>query len=283
MIDKSMYLHKKNKESTDRLNNKLVSKAYKEELIDFYKRFEEDSLLPDLIGKSVEVNEFQFPEIYEIVKEQSSKLNIGIPKIYVYESFYYDINAEGCENPWLQISSKTLEDFTKKELEFSIGRQLCHIKEDNIRYEVLCEQFSKALGIVGQFGTQALSFIPGLSMVSGEALEVYASSFKLTACQWSRVSEYSADNCGYLLCNDLESSISAIKKQILNSKKLSDEMKVASFIKQSVDINQLESPVSIYSILDEQIPYGPFRIKELIKFASSSTTKNNIKRISTLK
>lgn len=274
MIDRKIYIHRKIEEVTNRLNNKLISEEYKDQLMDFYRRFEENSLLPDLIGKSVEVNEYQFSYIYDIVKKQAKKLTIDTPKIYIYESFFYDVNAEGCDSPWIQISSKTLEDFTDKELEFAIGRQMCHIKENHIRYEVLCEQFSKALGIVGQFGTQALSFIPGLSVVSGEALEVYASSFKLTACQWSRVAEYTADNCAYLLCNDLEASVSAIKKQILNSKKLSDEMKLKSFINQSININKLDSPVSIYSVLDEQIPYGPFRIKELIKFASKERTKN---------
>lgn len=277
MLDRNIYVHKKEAESINRLNSKLVSQEYRLQLIDFYRNFEENSILPDLIGKSVEVNEYQFKYVYDIIKKQANQLSIDIPKVYIYESFFYDVNAEGLDNPWIQISSKTLEDFTVKELEFAIGRQMCHIKENHIKYEILCEQFSKALGIVGQFGTEAISFIPGMAIVGGEALEVYSSSFKLTACQWSRVSEYTADNCAYLLCDDIEASISTIKKQVLNSKRLSDEMRLKSFINQSININKLESPVSVYSVLDEQIPYGPFRIKELIKFASKNSTKEYIR------
>lgn len=51
-------------------------------------------------------------------------------------------------------------------------------------------------------------------------------------------------------------------------------------IKQADVINSMTSPISIYSILDEQIPYGPFRIKELIGFASSIETKKNILKVS---
>lgn len=277
MITVDMYIHKMEKEATGNLDKRLISDYYKNQLIDFYRRFEESSLLPDLIGKSVEANEEQFSNIYYIINELSNKLSIKTPKVYIYESFFYDVNAEGYDEPWIQISSKTLEDFTESELKFSIGRQLCHIKENHIKYEILCEQFSKALGIVGQIGGSLVSPIPGMAVVSGEALEIYSSAFKLRACQWSRISEYTADNCGYLLCRDIDASISSIKKQILNSNKLANEMKLKSFIKQADHINSMESPISVYSILDEQIPYGPFRIKELLKFASSNNTKKCIR------
>jgi len=279
MINRNMYIHKKEDEVTKKLNESLISEEYKEQLIDFYRKFDEQMLLPDLVGKSVEINEYQFPHIYDIVKKQARILNIQIPKIYVFESFYYEVNAEGYDIPWIQLSSKTLEDFSKKELEFAIGRQMCHIKEDHIKYEILCEQFSKAIRIVGQVGVGAFSFIPAGSTITGEALEVYASRFKLTSCQWSRISEYTADNCGYLLCNDIEASISAIKKQIVNSKKLADEMKLSSFVEQTKTINSMNSDISRFSILDEQIPYGPFRIKELIAFSSSIRTKENIRSL----
>ena len=102
----------------------------------------------------------------------------------------------------------------------------------------------------------------------------------MAACQWSRVSEYTADNFAYLICNDINASVSEIMKQILNSKKLAEGMKLKSFLKQADVINSMTSPISIYSILDEQIPYGPFRIKELIGFASSIETKKNILKVS---
>lgn len=280
MIERKMYIHKKEDEVTRNLDNKLISEEYKNQLIEFYKKFEEENLLPDLIGKSVEVNEEQFSELYKVVKKVCKISDTKIPKIYIYESFYYDVNAEGYDNPWIQISSKTLEDFTEKELEFAIARQVCHIKENHIKYEILCEQFSKALGIISQVGTNAVSFIPLASTISKEALDVYSSTFKLAACQWSRVSEYTADNFAYLVCNDINASVSEIMKQILNSKRLAEGMKLKSFLKQADVINSMTSPISIYSILDEQIPYGPFRIKELIGFASSIETKKNILKVS---
>lgn len=277
MIDTGIYLHEREVEFEQRLNNKLISEQVKDELLDFYRRFEEETLLPDLVGKSVEVNEKQFPMIYNIINKHCSALNINIPKAYLYESFYYDVNAEGYDDPWIQISAKTIEDFTIKELEFMIGRQLCHIKNGHIRYEVMCEQFSKALSLAGQLGSDILSLLPGGGTLSSETMEVYAASFKIIASQWSRASEYSADNCGYLLCGDIKAAISAIKKQILNSSILANEMKLYNFINQSKRINEFDSVLSIYSVYDEQIPYGPFRVKELLSFASSQKAKRYIK------
>ena len=85
---REIYIHKKEHEVTNKLNSKLISEEYKSQLIDFYRKFEENSLLPDLIGKSVEVNKYQFPDIYQIVKSQAEILGISIPKIYIYESFF---------------------------------------------------------------------------------------------------------------------------------------------------------------------------------------------------
>jgi len=68
----------------------------------------------------------------------------------------------------------------------------------------------------------ALSFIPGGSVLSSEGFEIYSSKFKIEASTWSRVSEYTADRCAFLICNDIRAAVSAIKKQILNNSMLAE-------------------------------------------------------------
>ena len=270
MNELKKYIHPKEVEITTLLDNQLMSREYQSQLIEMYNLFEEETLVPDLIGKSLEVNDFQMRELYGLVKDISTKLEMPVPSVYVFEGRYCDVNAEGYTKPWIQISTKTLEDFEDDELEYSIARQLVHIRLGHMKYEILCEQFSKSISIASQLGGSIVNFIPGGSVASSEAFEVYAARFKLIASQWSRVSEYTADRCALALCDwNIKSAVSAIKKQILNSRKLSDEMKLQSYLNQTESILRMNTPVAKYSILDEQYPYGPFRIKELISFAST--------------
>lgn len=277
-IEDSIYLrnfaHPKEQEATELLDNNLIGKEFCEQLIEMYKLFEEETLLPDLIGKTLEVNDEQFPELYTIFKNIADKLSMVVPKIYIFEGRYCDVNAEGLDTPWIQITTKMLEDFDEEELKFAIARQLVHIKLGHMRYEILCEQFSKSIGIASQLGGSMVNFIPGGSVASQEAFEVYAARFKLISSQWSRIAEYTADRCALMICDwNIKAAITAISKQVMNSSKLVEKMKIGSFVKQADAILELETAVAKYSIFDEQFPYGPFRIKELISFASLRSGK----------
>lgn len=43
--------------------------------------------LPDFLGKTVKVTQKQFPEVYRIVNEISSNMDIDNPTVYVYEDW----------------------------------------------------------------------------------------------------------------------------------------------------------------------------------------------------
>lgn len=270
ITDYSKYKHPMEDNITQLLNKKLLSDEYCNQLIELYRNFELENLLPDLIGKSMEVTVNQMPKLHATVAKQAEILKMKLPKIYIFEGRYCDVNAEGLDEPWIQISTKTLEDYEDNELEFVLARQMIHIKLNHMKYEVLCEQFSQSIGIASQLGSSLIAFVPGGTVASKEAFEVYSAHFKLIASQWSRVSEYTADRCALILCQfDIKSAISAIKKQILNSRLLSDQMILREYLKQTDTILNLKTPVAKFSILDEQFPYGPFRIKELLGVASS--------------
>lgn len=264
-IDLNRYQHPLEKAAINRLEKRLLSKEYCAQLLDLYRTFELENLLPDLMGKSLSINNEQMPEIYSVFKRQAEILDMDVPKAYVFEGRYCDVNAEGLDDPWIQISTKTLEDFDVQELEYAIARQMIHIKLGHMRYEVLCEQFSKSIGL----GSSLITFVPGATVASQEAFELYAAHFKLVASQWSRISEYTADRCALVLCNwNIKAAVGTIKKQILNSRLLANNMTLSRYLRQTDTILAMDTPVAQYSIMDELYPYGPFRIKELISFAS---------------
>lgn len=258
------YIHPQETIITERLMSNLVSTAYCEQLLENYRNFDLEKDLPDNIGKCLEVNNVQLPNLYKVIVDLCRIIDIKIPEIYVYVSPYFSLSAEGLDNPWIQISAKSLENFSDEELRFVIARELVHIKLDHIKYEVLCEEFAKNIETASRFIT-----IPGFAAIGQQAIDVYKERFRLIAANWTRVSEYTADRCALAACDyDIKSAVSAILKQILNSNELAKHVDLPSFLKQTEAIMSFNTIAAKYTRMDEVVPYGPFRIKELISFAS---------------
>ena len=264
-MDILKYIHPQEPEVTKRLESNLISEEYCNQLLENYKLFTLETELPDYIGKCLEVNECQMPNVYDIITDLCNNLNMDIPKVYIFSSFYFNVSAEGLESPWIQISTKALEHFEENELRFFIARELSHIKLGHMKWEVLCEEFAKNITTASQ-----IISIPGFATTSEQAFEIYADRFKLIAANWNRISEYSADRCALAICDwNIKVAISALLKQILNSSVLAKHVNIASFLKQTDAIMSFKTNAAKYTRMDEFVPYGPFRLKELIAFASS--------------
>ena len=64
-------------------------------------------------------------------------------------------------------------------------------------------------------------------------------------------------------------SLKKTLKLILNNSYLAGNVDLPSYLKQAEKINRLDDNVYNATKLDEKVPYGPFRIKYLISYASS--------------
>lgn len=269
IMDLSLYKHPQEDEIQNRLKDNLVSDEYCNQLLENYKLFDLERELPDYIGKCLEINEHQMPNIYNVVLDLCNIIDINVPPIYVFESYYFSVSAEGLDKPWIQISTKSLENLSLEELRFVIARELAHIKLGHMKWEVLCEQFSKNLDLASDIVT-----IPCYQAASQQAFKIYMDRFKLISANWNRISEYTADRCALVMCNwDIISAQSAILKQILNSSLLAKNVNLSSFLKQTEAIMSFKTNAAKFTRMDEMAPYGPFRLKELIAFASVENIK----------
>ena len=227
-----------------------------EEAREHYVGISEKIEKPDLYGKTLLIGERQFEKIYKMSVEISDILKMKVPSIYVYEDFYEGLEAKGIEEPWIEMSSKTITDFSDKEIKFLLARALCEIKLKHTEKKMI---FSEYFKIIGE--------LPIVKNLNKENLLEDAS--KVRFFKWMRASVYTEDNFAYLIVGDIDSCVSAILKTILNSTFLANNINVSEYIKQAEKINLLEGDVYDYTKLDEKVPYGPFRIKNLISFASS--------------
>ena len=254
MIKEESFFHPMYFEKTKVLQELI---PFQDEIIACYKEFEGKLKKPDLLGKTVRVSEKQFPKLYNQVRELSECAEIEVPKIYLYEDFYYGVEAKGSSVPRIELSAKTLADFSASELD--LAREICRIKYGMVKLTTVSEQAQNMM--------METTLVPGI--------ETLSKSFQIKYATWSRLSHYTADCFGYYMVKDLEASVKAILALVLNNLKLVAELNIIEYMAQARDIYLLDDIVSRYSENDEKVPYGPLRIKNLLAYAAS---KNMINR-----
>lgn len=235
-------------------------------LYEYYARYVETAMIPDLLGKTICVSAYQYRSLHKLVVQAAALLNMPVPSVHIYEDFYYGAEIKGLKEPRIMISAKTVSDFNESELLFILGKQLGHITNGHHYWQTICEQYLKAIDQLNQ-----MPIVGNLSQVGG--IDAVGLSFKIVMYKWSRISEYTGDACGYLISGDIGSCVSVIKNLILNNRKLADGLDLSEYLKQADAINNCDEIVARLSKNDEMVPYGPFRIMELIRFASCEKTK----------
>lgn len=233
----------------------------------YYQEFDEKIKKPDLYGKTIKVTSKQFTNVFQILTSLAKEMQMDVPEVFVYENFYYEIESFGTDKPWIEVSAKTVADFSDEELRFLFAREFFKIKNGITELYMVCEQ---SLKIINE-NLNIVVFSDSVSKI-----------FKVKYAQWSRICQLSADNYAFLLTKssknknigDLKTCLIVILTMILNNRKLVETVNLAEYLNTASDINRLDDPVSTYTKNDEKMPYGQFRIKNLIRFASLTDTIN---------
>lgn len=205
--------------------------------------------LPNFLGKTVKVTQKQFPEVYRIVSELSADMNIESPTVYVYEDYYYGSESYGISHYWIELSAKTIQDFSEAELRFLIAREIYKIADGVTKQKTMMEERFKVIRQTAPNEIEEMS--------------------KLSFYHWYRFTNFSADNFGYLMCGSMKTAVQTILKLVLNSVMLSEQVDIKEFIGQASEINRLDDTVYNYTKADESAPYAPHRIQSLLAYAVS--------------
>ena len=250
MIERQLFSHPLEETA---LGDVMKTVNFQSLLEDQYIHFEEKKRRPDLLGKTVRVSEKQFPKVYGLCRNIEQKTGLKVPDLFVYEDFFYSMESKGIDTPWIEVSASMVTDFTEKELEFMLAREVGRIHYQHTHYHTLMneslEMYSKGL----------MPFTDGI-------VEDVA---RVQFYRWNRLAHYSADCFGYLISRDLQAAAQAILKCVLNSRYLAENINLAEYLKQAEAINELQDSVYESAKSDELFPYGPFRIKYMMAYASS--------------
>ncbi len=240
------YIHNKQDEAFEQYRSGVM---FQESIEKIYEEIDYKVKQPDFLGKTVKVTERQFPEVYQIMQHLSIREQIEQPEVYVYEDYYYGAESYGISKPWIELSAKTIQDFTKEELIFVLAREIYKIVDGVTKQKTMMEGRFK---IIRQMAPDKIEQVS-----------------KLSFYHWYRLANYAADNYGYIMCNSIKSSINAILMMVLNSKILVSQVDVKAFIEQASEINKLDDVVYMHTKADESIPYAPHRVQNLLAYAVS--------------
>ena len=263
-MQREFYFNEKYDELTNSLKQTIPSY---DSIKTYYQEFDETIKKPDLYGKTVKVTPKQFTKVFRILTSLAKEMQMPVPEVFVYENFYYEIESYGTEKPWIEVSAKTIAEFDEEELRFLFAREFFKIKNGITELYMVCEQ---SLKIINE-NLNIVVFSDSLSKI-----------FKVKYAQWSRICQFSADNFAFLhtrlqgdnntCIGDLKICLGVMLTMILNNRKLVELVDLTDYLHTASDINRLDDPVSTFTKNDEKMPYGQFRIKNLIRFASMTET-----------
>lgn len=241
----------------------------KDVIFQYYKQLVEPMLIPDLYGKTIKVTNKVFSNIFILNQKISKIFGIKPPDIYVYESFYYGADTCGLSEPWIEISSKTISDFSEDELVFILAKQISHIFLEHHITKTHAEHLIKTIN--------ATESIPGVGLLNTFGLiDLSSKALELIYLNWHREITHTQDIYGMLFCGNLISACNAIIKLVINDSNLAKQITISDYLKQANYLASLKGVVAFYTVFDESVPYGPTRIKELIKFLSISNNKSTL-------
>ena len=231
-------------------------------LFRYAEEISEPMAVPDLLGKSVKASSRQFAGVYWLASQICAHLKIDVPDIYIYEGYQYLIDSNGCFTPRLEISARMVRDFSEPEFTHCLAKELTHIALGHIRTEVLTERMQEAIQTLA-----SLPIVNTLNIVGGPRF--YTMALRVKAFRWFREAIFTAENFATAYTGNVKASVTSTLLQVFNDRRVVGEIDIAEFCDQVGLIEMIEGAAATYTKMDEVIPYAPYRVGNILQYASS--------------
>jgi Zn-dependent protease with chaperone function len=174
------------------------------------------------LGDAVLVGPAQRPALYALYQDVLATMDwpetgAQEPQLYVTQSPIVSATAVGFENPFIVISSGTLELLDDDERRFVIAHELGHIMSGHMTYRTMAV-------IMIFFGVAVLPFLGAVALLP----------FQLALLEWYRKSELSADRAGLLGTQDPRAAMMAFLK-LAGGKQHGDAIDLDAYLAQAAE------------------------------------------------
>lgn len=210
-----------------------------------------------LCGSNFHVTKESCPELYNMVHESAETLDIDrLPEIYTQWSYGINAYTTGYkDNTILVLQSGSVDLMPDPELTFVIGHEMGHIKSGHVLYHLMVQYFAQIISSTVLAGKFIVPIQLGLNY-------------------WYRMSEFTADRAGLLVCQDLEAALGAIMKMAGLPKRYFNTSDPHVFAKQAKEFmtkygDTTDKIIRNISILDDTHPWTVMRAYELIKWVEN--------------
>lgn len=219
----------------------------------------------ELCGSNFHVTKESCPELYNMVRESAETLDIDrLPEIYTQWSYGINAYTTGYKDDTiLVLQSGSVDLMPDPELSFVIGHEMGHIKSGHVLYHMMVQYFAQIISSTVLAGKFIVPIQLGLNY-------------------WYRMSEFTADRAGLLVCQDLEAALGAIMKMAGLPKRYFNTSDPHVFAKQAKEFmtkygDTTDKIIRNISILDDTHPWTVMRAYELIKWVENGDYEKILK------
>ena len=265
-LDPAAYEHPLDRAALDKLESIPGVRSL---VVKIWDTFLDKLLFFESTGSRIEVTKENYPDLYQLHLESCSTLDVhDVPPLYLDSDPKINAYANGVNRPYIAVSYGAIERLEKEELLFVLGHELGHIKSGHVLYYFLAQNFKPIIETASQMSL-------GLAGLAGGGVQIALN-------YWRRMSEFTADRAGLLVCQDSKPCIRAMIK--LAGLPL-DDVKIdafeKSFLKQAnefedFDYGTLNKFIRFWSTVDNTHPWLVLRASEFIKWEASVDYKNII-------
>ncbi|MCG8418643.1 MAG: M48 family metallopeptidase [Proteobacteria bacterium] len=201
----------------------------------------------ELLGTSVQVNDQQFPRVFQAVQKVADALRIEPSPVYIApDTSPVKAQAFGTnDDAYVVINSQLLEYIDDRELLALLGHEFGHVQNNHVLYATALHYLT----------TSAAMFVRWVVQPAIMTLQV-----------WSRRAEITCDRAALLATRQLDATLSALVKIALGLDG-KDQVNIADYLDNLPDTRR---GMGRYAELFRTQPYLPKRVQALRRFAESA-------------
>ncbi|MFS8893823.1 M48 family metallopeptidase [Synechococcus sp. O70.1] len=220
----------------------------------------------DNIASSIQINEQQLPEVYQLLVQACRILDLEVPQLYVRQNPVpnaYTFAMQG-KKPFIVLHSSLLDLLEPKELQAVIAHELGHLK---------CNH--------GVYLTMANLLMLSTSLLPFGGLFYRALQDQLL--HWLRCAEFTCDRAALLVTQDARTVISVLMKLCGGSPQLAAKLNVDAFLEQARTYEELDSDLWQLELKQLQTlgrthPLPVLRAREIERWFRSNTYQQILER-----
>jgi Zn-dependent protease with chaperone function len=218
--------------------------------------FSERRLRMMYLASAVRVDERQFASIYAIYRDAARILDIEkVPELYINQDPRVNAWALGLDNPFIVVSTGTVDLLDDDELRVILGHELGHVLSGHALYSSVLFALMRITGVS--------TAIP----LGGLGLRAVITALK----EWYRKAELSCDRAGLLVSQD-PGAVTRVNMKMAGGARVED-MDLQAFLAQAEEYESTgdarEGVIRILNILNSTHPFAVLRALEIKRWVES--------------